>query len=203
MPKCPFCGEVPYLTECPSYYAHLESCSKSASNAYHKILNNSPGDVVKSKKDFVLTYQDQISNKAPKYSESTGSKNLVVNITNNITNNITYNNFIYQDYPRTNLTTSLLNMISNTDIKQIKSVDQLNEIIHYALDSDNFYIERCIQGSDKRAKSQALSFMADLVKKTREKMTKEAGNRPEILEIIEGAKEYEKEMLDEKKLLGC
>lgn len=181
MPKCPYCGEYPYATYCQSYQEHVRRCEKSANRAVK------------------LATEDK------KIPSKTTPGTVVYNITNNVVvmNNIS----VYTDYPVIPLTTNILNLVEKTDLKKIKSVEDVNQIVNYAYDADNGFIEKCMHGTDIRAKSQALSFLADVARRIRETMIKQRQNEGiscvEIEEVVEGVKEYEKELLDEKKLLGC
>jgi hypothetical protein len=193
MPKCPYCGEYPYKTFCASYYDHLRCCSKSFSSSSNENKNT-------------------VSPRTRGQGENV-PHTIITNIYNigSVTStNISITN-MYLDYPSTPLINCLLSYIEKINVKQIKTVDDLNKIVHFILDADNCFLDGCIKGIDKRAKSQAISFMADLMRRIRGRMKKEIledpevpmGNRVEIEEIIDGAEVYEKEFLDEKKLLGC
>jgi hypothetical protein len=236
MPKCEFCGEVPFLTYCASFEKHRDYCGKTAKRFMDKkALDLKASQVFFDPKDFVSRYDDPkglrlSGDDDPKdfvsrYDDPKGLRlfrddeensshrspvvhsivnNTYINIDNSHNVNNT-NNTLYIDYPSTPLTNHILQTLQGADVRSIKTLEDFNKIINYALDADNHFLDRCIQGHDKRAKSQALSFMADLARKTRELMVEKHDNqgRLEIQEIVEDVKEYEKDLLTDKKLLGC
>jgi cell envelope opacity-associated protein A len=119
----------------------------------------------------------------------------VVNITNN---NYIQMNTLYMDYPQNPMTTQLLDSAKRMDLSLINTPDDLNAFVGHLQDLNGNEIEKYLSGNDLRAKSQALSFLAHAVKVVRERIQEE---RPQSVEVIEVAEEFEKDCLNDKQLI--
>ena len=191
MPQCRYCNTVPYVTYCASFFNHVECCRKT-----HERTTQQNSE----KKE-----EKQKVKQAPTPATISIGSIVINNIStiNNVTNNV-YNITIekmYVDYPKNEITNGLLDVVRQCDVKQIQSREDYNKAIVHALDANGGEIEKIFNGKDERAKSQALSFMADYSRTLRRRLEAEKG--PVVQELIDDVKDYENDLIQEKNQLSC
>ncbi len=62
MPKCKYCDEVPYVTYCPSYYAHVSSCAAAAKkvDSYYKRIVSQRDAQIESQRQKIIEANQKI-----------------------------------------------------------------------------------------------------------------------------------------------
>ena len=163
MPRCKYCGTVPFATYCPSYFHHVTTC-RSVRDKYR---NPPTPIVINNHYTYHQTTQIQI-------------------------------NQLYIDYPKSSVADRVLSHAKTFDVKLIKSVTDLDAIMGEIQEANGREILRYLEGSDLLAKSQALSFLADVMRTIRMRISKE---KPIDLELLDAAKQFEEDCLEDKKRL--
>jgi hypothetical protein len=136
--------------------------------------------------------QEKYSENLLKATRGSPVTNYVVNTYN--TTNIQMN-VLYMDYPKNETTTKVLQKAQAHDLGRIKSVQDLDDIIGHVQDMNGGEIVKCLVGADQKAKSQALSFLADVMRTLRQRLQQTPASDKLL---IEAAEDFEKDCLRDK-----
>ena len=172
MPYCEYCKRSPYLTYCPSFFSHINSCRQSYEMGRKR-------------------YREEKENAERKKARYDTPPVVIINI------NITQQQ-LYLDYPSTDLTKRGLELANTCDVSMIKSEGDLNKIVDRLYDMQGGVIERCLDKGNALVKSQVLSFMADVMRRIRMRMEKEVTPQTVLIEAVE---DFEKACIEDKQKL--
>lgn len=178
MPQCPYCKQFLYASYCYGFARHVDGCR----NSFEKIQQYKENEIEKLRHENELLRRQLIDSKP--------------SVTNNYT--LIQVNTLYQDFPENDMTVKVLEAAKSLDLKLIKSPEDLDEFVSKIQDLNGKELERCLSGKDRRAQSQALSFLANVVRVIRERIQKE---RPQSLEVVEAAEQFEQDCLKDKQLI--
>lgn len=229
MPYCTYCHTIPYATYCKGYLYHLEACrltferkqEREESRAtlkelerlkvaerLHKLQKEQSEQRLKEAERLLKEEREKATKRRPdeevegrpekRFRKEEQHQQVIINNYTYI-GKISIAQQLYLDYPKNDNTDHVIQEARSFDIKTIKSVQDLDRLVGHIQDLNGKEIERCLGASDKQAKSQALSFLADVVRTVRTRLQQEA---PSQLEVIEAAEEFEKECLADKQRLS-
>jgi hypothetical protein len=107
----------------------------------------------------------------------------------------------YLDYPQNDMTSSVIWYAHHVDLNYIKDVDDLDRIICTVHVMKNKQITRILSGSDKLAKSQVMSCLADFVRIIRTRILNHTNDSPTKIHIIKATEDFEAECLRDKSII--
>jgi len=198
MPRCKYCGKEPFLTYCPSYYYHIESCRQSAEGAEARAreAKQELEALKRQQEQDRLLMEERMKWQAREAELIRASRSQVTNIY--IQTMVVQMNTLYLDYPRDNLTQQILHDAHSCDISLIESEEDLKVIRQSIAKRNDGEITKYIAGNDKRAHSQVLSLFADVFRILRERIQKESERSSARLWLIQNMENFEQGCLKSK-----
>lgn len=199
MPHCPYCGNGRYSTYCASFYRHVTDCQASAATALGMQRQSEEMQRQSEERVRMLEMQYRHAQELLKERSKIPSVPQVINNYNiNTTNYNIQMNTLYIDYPQNESTKSVIQHAKSFDVSKVKSIEDLNKIMDEVQGMNGGEIEKCLTSRNGKAKSQALSFLADVMRTIRTRMQKSA---PTNTVLLEAAEDFEKDCLKDKQLV--